>query len=141
MPEQRRKGEPLDDAFVPVHLNQEMMRLAVDVEKASDTFRRYALRYARAEEVYRHRKAVEYTRIVAEDKARPRKEQRTVAAITAEVDILCENERRTRSLNDALKEAAKERLRALQASLSAVQSVASSIRAEIQLAGTGPRQT
>lgn len=128
------------DVILPANLNEELLRLASEVESASMVYRRHALKYARAEHVYRARKATVYTQLVAQDKERPRKEQRTVPALTAEVDILCEQERLHAYLAEALKQASKERLESLRASLSAVQSVAAAVRAEMDLARIGPQR-
>jgi hypothetical protein len=129
---------PQVEPTYPDDLNVELLRLSNLLEGATLDFTDAAMEYARADNEYRKSKAVSYLAAITDDKALARKERRTIPALEATRDIECEDERLRSLLAEATKEAAKERVLSLRAQLNATQSVAASIRAELELARTGP---
>lgn len=123
--------------ILPVQLNEKLMELCHALESAVADYEDAAREFALHEDEYRHQKAVSFLSIVTVDGPRPKKERRTIPAIEATRDIECREERQQAYIARANKEAAKERVLSIRAQLSAVQSVAASVRAELELARTG----
>jgi ABC-type oligopeptide transport system substrate-binding subunit len=65
------------------------------------------------------------------------KELKTAVDRQAEATLTCETEMRAARIDEALRDAVKERLKALEAVLNATQTKASFLKAEMQLAGKG----
>ena len=72
---------------------------------------------------------------VAKAKAMLKSELKTAADRQAEATITCETEMREARISEAMRDATKERLRALEAVLNACQTRASFLKAEMKLAG------
>jgi DNA-binding protein YbaB len=113
-------GEPL-----PTNLNNELNRLSKLLEDTTKNFAGAAKEFANKEHAYRKAKAINY--LGAEG---------TVEARKAKVDQACEQERLEAYIARANKEAAKELVLSYRAQLSALQSVAASIRSEMEMAGS-----
>lgn len=94
-----------------------------------DEQRAQAVRFANADRVYRVERAKAYLQ----------SEQKTVDAKKYESDIACESERFEAVLQENLLQAELEHVRSLRSVLSALQSLASGIRAEAELTKTGPQ--
>lgn len=124
---------------LPDDLNGELIRISRLLEGATDEYHEAALEFAVAEDGYRHAKATSYLAAVVHDKTLTRREARTIPSLEATRDLECQDERQRAYLARANKEGARERVLSLRAQLSALQSVASSIRAELELTRTGPR--
>lgn len=105
-------------------LEEKLIELAKEIRTATDNYSHLAREHAEKDHVYRKAKAIAYLATSG-----------TVPERTAYVDKACDGERLNAHLSDALREAAKERLRALQAELSAFQSVVGMYKAEAQIAG------
>jgi len=105
-------------------LEEKLLAAVAELRDASDDLTTHARDWAKADHYYRHAKAVAY---LASDG--------TVQARQAHVDKVCKEEREKAHTADALREAVKEKVRALQAEISAYQTIAGLIRAEMGLAG------
>ena len=111
------------DKLLPDDLNGKLKRLCLRLETAQGQLRSAGLFYAKKESAYRKAKAFAYL-----DSAG------TVEARKALVDKACGEERQTAYLARAAKEAALENVRSIRAQLSALQSIAASVRSEMELA-------
>jgi hypothetical protein len=105
---------------------EELNRLRVLIADAEARFDRAAREHANKENAYRKAKALAY--LAAEGTVEKRK---------AMVDKDCDRERLEAYLARAEKEGAKESLASLKAQLSALQSIAATVRSEAELAGKG----
>lgn len=100
------------------------MQTAADLRAANDELYKLSVEWAHAEDGYRKAKAVAYLAASG-----------TINERNASVDKVCSSERLKAHLAEAEKEAKKELSRSLQAQLSALQTVAALMRAEMNLAG------
>jgi hypothetical protein len=107
-------------------LNQQMMAKSREVDEALVEYRRAADQWATAEHTSKRSQAQAYLTAKA----------KTVGEREALVFIQCEAEILSASTFDALRNGAKEALRARLAQLSALQSQATALREEIRLART-----
>lgn len=135
-----RKPHPIQEQVLPADLVVELLRLSDALGEVTDEYAAAAYEYGEADSGYRKAKAISYLTATTDDKQRPRKEQRTVAAISATVDIECENERLTERLAKARKEATKEKMESTRIQINALQSVANALREEMRLSRTGPER-
>lgn len=74
---------------------------------------------------------------IAKAKAMLKSGLKTATERQSEATIICEQEMRTARIDEAMRDATKERLRALESVLNATQTRASFLKAEMQLAGKG----
>jgi hypothetical protein len=123
------------EQVLPADLVGELIRLTHLLGDVTDEYMEAAFEFGEADSGYRKQKAISYTTITTDEKSKPKKEQRTVAAISALVDIECETERLTHRLARARKEALKEKIESTRAQINALQSVSNALREEIRLAG------
>ena len=118
------------DQILPENLNAELWRLSGLLEEATDQLKSAARTLADTENAYRQAKALNYLTIHQTATDKP-----TVALIQAKVDKACADERQACYFARADKETALERIKSLRAQLSALQSVAASVRSEMEMAG------
>lgn len=109
-------------------LTQEMLRLSRLIDQGIAALTDQAREYAEAEHDYRQAKAQAW--VSAPDGTVPERQ--------AWVDGRCAPLRRRRDLAEGLKLAALEAVRSRRAQLSALQTVANALRAEMDLAKYGP---
>lgn len=122
----------IEDAYepaLPTDLNDELLRLSQKLSQAQDELKTQAINWASSEHRYKRAKALAYLG------AKTATEKKTVAEIEAIVDRDCEVEREAAYIARALKESGLENVRSLRAQLSALQSVAASVRSEAELYG------
>jgi hypothetical protein len=72
---------------------------------------------------------------LAKAKAMLKSELKTATDRQSEATVICEQEMRTARIDEAMRDATKERLRALEAVLNATQTKASFLKAEMKLSG------
>lgn len=125
----------VQEQVFPADLVTELIRLSHLLGDVTDEYMSAAFEYGEADNAYRHQKAVSYTTITTDEKIKPKKEQRTVAAISALVDIECGTERLAHRLARARKEALKEKIESTRVQINALQSVSNALREEMRLAG------
>lgn len=125
----------VQEQTVPHDLVVELLRLSHRLGDVTDEYASAAWEYGEADSNYRKAKAVSYTKITTDEKVKPKKEQRTVAAISSLVDIECEDERLAHRLARARKESLKELMESIRVQINALQSVSNALREEIRLAG------
>lgn len=106
------------------HLTAEAWRLSQLLDKGIAALREAGVAYAEAEHAYRSAKAMAYLET----------ESGTVAEREAHVYAIMGEHRRTRDLADGQKVAALEAVRSRRAQLSALQTLISAHRAEVELA-------
>jgi hypothetical protein len=109
-------------------LNEELRRLSRKLETANDQFRSDGHEWARAEDAYKGAKA---TKRLASKADNPKA---TIPELDALVDIGCARERTQAYIARANREASHELVRSLRSQLSALQSIAASVRSEIEMA-------
>jgi hypothetical protein len=105
-------------------LTEALMQTAADLRQANDDLYKLSVEWAHREDAYRKAKAVAYLAASG-----------TVAERSAHVDKVCSDERLKAHLAEAEKEAKRELVKSLQAQLSALQTIAALMRAEMNLAG------
>lgn len=105
-------------------LTQALMETAADLRAANSDLYKLSVEWAHAEDAYRKSKAVAYLAASG-----------TINERNAHVDKVCSEDRLKAHLAEAEKEAKKELVKSLQAQLSALQTVAALMRAEMHLAG------
>ena len=115
-----RKGEKVTIA----ELEQNLLATVKELRDANDALEAHSKWYAVADHKYRHAKAVAY--LAASGPVKERE---------SHVDKVCGPEREAAHTAEALMNAAKEKVRSLQAELSAYQTIAGLIRAEMGLVG------
>jgi hypothetical protein len=135
----QRNPFPSHDQILPIDLVTELVRLSHSLGDVTDEYAEAAYDFGEADSNYRKQKAVSYTTITTDERQRPKKEQRTVAAISALVDIECETERLAQRLTKARKEALKEKIESTRVQINALQSVSNALREEMKLAGRDGR--
>jgi hypothetical protein len=111
------------DRVMPDDLQNELRRLCLHLETAQGQLKTASLYYAKKESAYRKAKALAYLSVDG-----------TVEARKAKVDEKCGDERQTAYLARAAREAALENVKSIRAQLSALQSIAASVRSEMELA-------
>lgn len=109
-----------------IQIDNELMRLSKSLAEASNEYTTLCQRAAEARDEYDIAKAKAMIR--ADSKAK-------VDVMKAEVTLICESQMRDAHIAEAQREAMKERLRALQSVLNAIQTRAAFLRAELNLAG------
>jgi hypothetical protein len=112
------------EQVLPDDLTQELRRHSQRLETAQAQLKSAGLYYAKKESSYRKAKAV--AQLSADGK--------TVDLRNAQVDLKCSEERLAAYFARAAKEAALENVRSIRAQLSALQSIAASVRSEMELA-------
>ena len=110
-------------------LNAELHATSIEILRECDELKRCAADYALAENEYR----------LARAKAFLDCELKTVEAKKAHTDLVTGEQRLAAHLAEGMQQASLERVRALRGTLSALQSMASSVRAEAEFARTGPQ--
>lgn len=117
----------VSEQVMPGDLQGELRRLCLHLETAQSQLRSASLFYAKKESAYRKAKAIAYLSVDG-----------TVEARKAKVDERCGDERQTAYLARAARESALENVKSIRAQLSALQSIAASVRSEMELA-SGPQ--
>lgn len=112
----------------PSDLLSEMYRLSGLIDNGVKALIEASSNYAHAEDAYRAAKARVFLSL----------HDMTVAEKEARVDQACSTERLTRNLAEGQRLAALEALRSRRQQLSALQTVANAVKAELDLARTGP---
>lgn len=105
-------------------LEEKLLATIAELRDASDNLTDLAREWARADHDYRHAKAVSYL-----------SSSGTIPERTAIVDRECRNERERAHAAESLREAAKEKVRALMSEITAYQTLAALMRSEMQLEG------
>lgn len=112
----------------PVELEREMRSTSLELLKECDEQATKAREYALAENAYRMAKAQAYLKT----------EEGTVDYKKARVDIQTEKERLMAHIAEGLLDATRERVRSLRATLSALQTIAGTYKAEAAFDKTAP---
>jgi hypothetical protein len=123
------KTNQMFNQHLPEDLKIELLRLCEKLENANDDLEIKANLWANAEHTYRKAKATAYLKFKTDSSGT----RHTIPVLEAIVDEQCEHQRFDAYLARAQKEAALEKVRSLRAQLSALQSVAASVRAELEL--------
>lgn len=105
-------------------LEEKLLAAVAELRDATDTLTDLAREWAKADHYYRHAKAVSY--LASEG---------TVQARQAHVDKACKEEREKAHTADALREAAKEKVRALEVEISAYQTLGGLMKSDMAMAG------
>lgn len=105
-------------------LENKLLATIAELRDASDTLTDLAREWAKADHYYRHGKAVAYLSCTG-----------TVAERQAHVDKACKEEREKAHTAEALREAQREKVRALMAELTAYQTMAGLMRSEMAMEG------
>lgn len=105
-------------------LTQALLSTAADLRTANEELYKLSVEWAHAEDEYRKAKAIAYLAASG-----------TINERNAHVDKVCSSERLKAHLAEAEKEAKKKLVESLQAQLSALQTIAGMLRAEMNLAG------
>lgn len=117
----------------------EMRRLSQLIDAGIEMSRTQAVALAEAENVYRKSKAEQWVRCPNDDPSVPRGEREwTAARREAWVDAACADLRRDRDLSEAMRDAAREAVRARQTQLSAWQTLVRAHQAEAEFVRTSP---
>lgn len=117
----------------------EMLRLSRNIDAGIDASKEHAVLLAQAEADYRKAKAEAWLRCPNDDPSVPRGEREwTAARREAWVDAQVADLRRKRDLEEAMKDAAREAVRARQAQLSAWQTLVRAHQAEAEFVRTTP---
>lgn len=106
-------------------LEEKLLATVAELRDATDNLTDLAREWAKADHYYRHAKAIAYLS----------SDGKTVADKQAQVDKVCKEEREKAHTADALREAQREKVRALMAELTAYQTIAANMRADMNLAG------
>jgi DNA-binding protein YbaB len=112
----------INEILLPAELNKDLMQLSKRLGAAQNQLKSACVNFARKEHAYRKAKALAY--LSADGTVEKRK---------AEVDKICDDERKEAFLARAAKEASLENIRSIRAQLSALQSVAASLRSEMEM--------
>jgi hypothetical protein len=113
----------------------EMLRLSRLIDDGIDYSKRAAVELAKAENGYRKAKAQSWVTCPKDD---PGEREWTAARREAWVNGQTADERQARDLAEAMRDAAREAVRARQAQLSAWQTLVRAHQSETELARTGP---
>jgi hypothetical protein len=113
------------DVLTAAELNSRMIAISQQVDDALTEYREASERWVGADRTARIARAREYLKA----------DGKTVAEREAQVEIRCDIETWEEHRLDALRNAAREALRARQAQLSAAQSLAAALREELKFAG------
>ena len=114
---------------LPADLTAELLRLSDKLETATDELKNNSINLATKENSYTQAKATNFLKYQTDSNGN----KRTVAAIEAIVDKECETQRFECYMARAMKEASLELVKSLRAQLSALQSIAASVRSEMEL--------
>jgi len=112
------------EAMTKDELETRLLAAVAEMREASGILENLSEEWARADHYYRQAKAVAY--LASEG---------TIPERTAAVDKACKEERQASHTAEALREAAKEKLRALMTEISAYQTIAGLMRSEMSLDG------
>lgn len=113
--------------MTPDELTAEMLRLSKLIDASLDYLKVVTHEYAVSEDAYRMARAEALLRADG-----------TVAEKEAHADLATSKQRQAARLSDGMRVAALEAIRSRRAQLSALQTVANSAKAEMDLARTGP---
>jgi hypothetical protein len=105
-------------------LEEKLLATIAELRDASDNLTDLSREWAKADHAYRRAKSIAYLASAG-----------TVAERQAHVDKACDEEREKAHGADALREAAKEKVRALQSEITAYQTIAGLLRSEMSLEG------
>lgn len=118
---------------------EEMKRLSGLIDDGITMSKRQAVQVAEAENAYRKAKAQAWVRCPIDAHDVPRGEREwTAARREAWVNAECADLRQARDMAEAMRDAAREAVRARQTQLSAWQTLVRAHQAEAELARTGP---
>lgn len=115
----------MTDLITPRDLVEAMLTKSKELDQAHDDLITASHKAADKDRDYRKTRATAYVRCVA----------KTVGEREAQVDLMCNEERYEAHLAESLRAAALERVRSVRASLSAMQSIASAVKSESEMAG------
>jgi hypothetical protein len=121
--------------FTLTEATTEMLRLSRAIDDGVDYSKRAAVDLAGAENEYRKAKAQAWVTCPRDE---PGEREWTAARREAWVDGQVADERKARDLAEAMRDAAREAVRARQAQLSAWQTLVRAHQAEAELGRTGP---
>jgi hypothetical protein len=124
------EGVPDTSIITGTELNHRLFTLSDALTVAQQELKDSAIEWAKAENEYRKAKAIAYITI----KGAPEQHKATVATLEAMVDKSCADERQRAYMARALKEAALENVRSVRAQINALQSIAASVRSEMEMA-------
>lgn len=110
-------------------LNKKLFILSDTLTTAQQELKEAAIEWAKSENAYRQAKAIAYLTI----KSSPEQHKATVATLEAMVDKTCADERQKAYIARAMKEAMLENVRSVRAQINALQSIAASVRSEMEL--------
>lgn len=125
----------MTDLFTLTDATTEMLRLSRLIDAGIDYSKQHAVELATAENEYRKARAVAWVECPQDD---PGERQWTAARREGWVDAQTADERKARDLAEAMRDAAREAVRARQAQLSAWQTLVRAHQSETELARTGP---
>lgn len=126
------------DLVSPADLVPEMHRLSEELDHALGDLTERSHKWAEAENAYRMARAKSQLKASGELESQGF-ERPTVDEKRAYVDLQTPKERLEAHMQEALMNAAREAVRARRSQLSALQSAAAAVRAEIEMASMGPR--
>lgn len=125
--------------FTLADAQAEMLRLSRAIDAGIDFSKQNAIELADAEAAYRKAKAEAWVTCPNDDPSVPRGEREwTAARREAWVDAHCADLRRKRDLAEAMRDAAREAVRARQTQLSAWQTLVRAHQAEAEFVRTTP---
>lgn len=125
--------------FTLAEATTEMLRLSRAVDAGIDFSKQHSVELAQAEHDYRRAKSEAWIRCPNDDPSVPRGEREwTAARRSAWVDAESAGLRKARDLSEAMRDAAREAVRARQAQLSAWQTLVRAHQAEAEFARTSP---
>lgn len=126
--------------FTLTEAQTEMLRLSRAIDAGIEFSKQHAIELAHSEMTYRQEKAQAWLRCPNDDPSVPRGEREwTAARREAWVDAACAERRKERDLAEAMRDAAREAVRARQTQLSSWQTLVRAHQAEAEFARTGPR--
>lgn len=105
-------------------LEEKLLAAIAELRDASDNLTDLSREWATSDHAYRRAKSIAYLASSG-----------TVAERQAHVDKACDTERQKAHAAEALREAAKEKVRALQSEITAYQTLAGLLRSEMSLEG------
>ena len=105
-------------------IEEKLLGAVAELREATSELQKYAKDAATSDHAYRRSKAVAYLASSG-----------TVAERSAHVDKACETEREKAHTSEALREAVREKVRALQTEIMAYQTLASLFKTEMSLEG------
>lgn len=125
--------------FTLAEAQTEMLRLSRAIDAGIDYSKQHAVELANTEATYRKARAEKWIQCPNDDPSVPRGEREwTAARREAWVDAQCADLRKERDLAEAMRDAAREAVRARQTQLSAWQTLVRAHQAEAEFVRTTP---